>query len=136
MARSWYRQRDYRLITLWDGREALGRWVDGFPAFRFGMAPTGLATRRQLRTRGLCPGGREPYALLLWRRDKAWAYLYRLDLAKPKRVPTPAQSAALAKAMTARRVCRACGQDVGYCVPTSTRTCWNCSYDSEGEAAA
>ena len=98
--------------------------------------PTGLATRRQLRARGLCPGGAEPYALLVWRRDEAWAHLYRLDLAKPKRVPTPAQSDALAKAMAARRVCRACGQDVGYCVPTSTRTCWPCFNDSEVEVAA
>lgn len=136
MGRSVYRCREYRWIKLWDDREVLARSVEGFPAFGFGWAPTGLATRRQLRAQGLCRGGQEPYALLVWRRDEAWAYLYRLDLAKPKRVPTPAQSVALGKAMAARRVCSACGQDVGYCVPTSTRTCWGCSFNSEVEAAA
>ncbi|MGH3487467.1 MAG: RRQRL motif-containing zinc-binding protein [Actinopolymorphaceae bacterium] len=136
MGRSARRRREYVWFTLWDGRNVLCRWVDGQPAFRFRQAPTGLATRRQLRQAGLCPGGQPPYALLVWRRDDAWAALYRLDLAKPKRVPTPAQRAALAMAMEARRTCRECGEDVGYCVPTSTGTCWNCFWKSEEEAAA
>ncbi|GAA5033783.1 RRQRL motif-containing zinc-binding protein [Actinopolymorpha pittospori] len=126
MGRSFYRWRAFRWVSLWDGRQWSARYVDGLPAFPFHHAPSGLLTRRQLRERGLCPGGQEPYALLVWRRDEAWASLYRLDLAKPKRTPTAGQRRALAKAMAARRTCRACGRDVGYCVPTSTRTCSTC----------
>jgi hypothetical protein len=114
------------LIRLWDGLAWLGRWVDGFPAFGFRWAPSGLATRRQLRATGLCPGGQEPYALLLWRQGRRFAYLYRLDLARPKRVSTARQRTALDRAMARRRRCRTCGQDAGYCVPTSTQQCWTC----------
>jgi hypothetical protein len=45
------------------------------------------------------------------------AYLYRVDLAKPKRVPTAAQLAALGKALAARRTCPECGADAGYVIP-------------------
>lgn len=115
-----------RTVTLWDGREWLGYDVDGMPGFRFKWAPAGLATRRQLRELGLCPGGHEPYGQLVWRRGRRFAWLYRLDLAKPSRVPSPAQLAALGKAMAARRRCGACEQDAGYCVPTSDGRCWDC----------
>ena len=71
------------------------------PVFRWRLAPDGYATRRQLRARGLRPGGQQ------WppssngparRRGPLVAYLYRIDLAKPVRPMTPAQWAALAKA--------------------------------------
>jgi len=55
------------------------------------------------------------------------AYLYRVDLAKPKRVPTAAQLAALEKAMLARRTCPKCGTDAGYVISTYVGTCNRCA---------
>src|SRR5215211_4464811 len=108
--------------------------VDGLPAFRFRAAPTGLVTRRQLRAAGLCPGGHAPVAVLVWRRGRRRAWLYRLDVAAPKRQSSAAQVTALGRAMAARRVCCSCGRDVGYCVPTSTRQCWACFSVSDAAA--
>src|SRR5262245_61456644 len=100
--------------------------LDGLPAFEFRCAPAGLLTRRQLRAAGLAPGGHEPYARLVWRRDRRWAWLYREDLARPKRVPTPAQLAAVQAAMAARRGCAACGP-VSDGVRAAARLCGYCS---------
>ena len=75
-----------RWIELWNGQQALGWDHHGTPVFRFRWAPAGLATRRQLRAMRMSPGGQEPYALLVWRNGKRWAWLYRLDLASPSRV--------------------------------------------------
>lgn len=120
-------------IELWDGREELG-WIDnGLPTFPFGHAPSGLATRRQLRAAGLCPGGQDIWGQITWRRGKQWAGLYRIDLAKPKRNPTLSQRRALAAAMAARRRCTRCGTDTGYCLPTSIRRCWDCDKPSTTE---
>ena len=135
MSRPVYGWRQATLITLWDGRQAIGRWVNGMPAFFFRWVPEGLATRRQLRDMGLCPGGQEPYALLVWRSDKRWAWLYRVDLARPKRVPSPAQLEALEKAMAARRWCRMCRRDVGYCVSKKHGVCGDCAMVLEVGAA-
>ena len=117
------------VVTLaWNGQHWPGRIRDGIPTFRFRGAPPGLATRRQLRTRGLCPGGQDYVAQLLWRRGQRWAALYRLDLAQPKRTPTPAQRAALDRAMAARRTCRDCGTDTGFYLPRDAgRRCWRCT---------
>ncbi|WFE46358.1 RRQRL motif-containing zinc-binding protein [Verrucosispora sp. WMMD1129] len=98
----------------------------GFPTFPYQMAPTGLATRRQLRAAGLRPGGHDPVAQILWRRGKRIAYLYRLDLAAPKRVATPAQRQAIAKALRARRTCRDCGQVKPYYIPRRYGCCLDC----------
>jgi hypothetical protein len=97
----------------------------GLPAFDFHCAPTGLLTRRQLRAAGLAPGRQEPYARLVWRRDQSWAWLYREDLARPKRIPTRAQLEAVGKALAARQVCAVCGP-VPYCVRTTDRLCGDC----------
>jgi hypothetical protein len=97
----------------------------GLPTFDFHCAPSGLLTRRQLRAAGLAPGGQEPYARLMWKRDRRWAWLYRADLARPKRTPTPAQLEAVGKALAARQICAACGP-VGYCVRTTDRLCGDC----------
>jgi hypothetical protein len=112
-------------VALWDGRYWPGRMLDGLPAFDFHCAPAGLLTRRQLRSAGLAPGGQEPYARLVWTRDRRWAWLYREDLARPKRTPTPAQLEAVGKALAARRVCAHCGP-VSYCVRTTDRLCGDC----------
>jgi hypothetical protein len=98
----------------------------GIPTYPFKMAPTGLATVRQLRADGLRPGGQDVAAQLMWRKGKRVAYLYRLDLAKPKRQATAAQLAALDKALTARRTCPDCGQLKPYYIPRRTGTCLDC----------
>ncbi|WP_344315621.1 RRQRL motif-containing zinc-binding protein, partial [Fodinicola feengrottensis] len=77
----------------------------GLPTFPYRCAPEGMATVRQLRARGLRPGGQEIAAQIMWRRGRRVAYLYRIELAKPKRTATPAQLAAIDKALTARRTC-------------------------------
>lgn len=119
-------------VELPDGRVELG-WLDhGLPSFRFGQAPSGLATRRQLREQGLCPGGQDICAQLVWDGGRQWAGLYRLDLARPKRRPSLPQRSALERAMAARRRCRECGTDAGYCLPRTTRLCWPCEQAAEG----
>ncbi|MCP8706278.1 ferrous iron transport protein A [Streptomyces sp. AC04842] len=115
-----------------------------FPDFGFKQAPgavavlaalrgagptpmTGLATRRQLRAMGLSPGGQEPVARLIWRKGGRWAWLYRVDLAKPKRKPTLAQELALDKAMAARQTCPLCKRRYFACLPLKTLgSCLEC----------
>ncbi|MER7460941.1 RRQRL motif-containing zinc-binding protein [Micromonospora sp. NPDC126480] len=100
----------------------------GFPTFPYESAPSGLATRRQLRAAGLRPGGHDPVAQILWRHrsQRRVAYLYRLDLAAPKRTATPAQREAIAKALRARRTCRTCGVVRPYYIPRRTGCCLDC----------
>ncbi|SCG63252.1 RRQRL motif-containing zinc-binding protein [Micromonospora coxensis] len=97
-----------------------------FPTYRYRYAPDGLATRRQLRAAGLRPGGHDPVAQILWRRGKRVAYLYRLDLAAPKRTATPAQREAIAKALRARRTCAVCGLVQPYYIPRRYGCCLDC----------
>ncbi|MGI5377093.1 RRQRL motif-containing zinc-binding protein [Streptomyces sp. CA-251387] len=103
----------------------------GIPTYPWRYAPDGLATRRQLRARGLRPGGQPIAAQLLRprrRRAPLTAYLYRIDRAKPVRPMTPGKRAALAKAMRARRTCPACRTDAGYVIPGSLGMCVPCAY--------
>ncbi|MBO0811206.1 MAG: hypothetical protein J2P23_04080 [Microlunatus sp.] len=122
-------------VELWDGCSWPGRIEHGMPTFPFRCAPDGLLTRRQLRAAGLAPGGQEPWAQLVWRRDGRFAWLYRVDLAKPKRIPTPAQLAAVQAALAARRVCAECGP-VDHTVRTSDHLCGDCYTTLQGVAAA
>ncbi|GAA2842377.1 RRQRL motif-containing zinc-binding protein [Kribbella solani] len=123
-----------RSIDLWEGSEHEcwpGRLVDGTPVFGFRLAPPGLATRRQLRAKGLCPGRREPFARLVWKRGRRFAWLYVAAHAKPSRVPTPAQVSAWDKAMTARRTCAA-GHVAEHCVRLSDRLCGDHAVIADG----
>ena len=99
----------------------------GIPTYPFRFAPDGLATLRQLAAENLRPGGQSVVAQLMWRRGKRVAYLYRIDLAKPKRVATAAQLAALDKANRAKRVCPACGQLQDYQIPRRSGACLDCA---------
>jgi len=104
----------------------------GVPTYPWRLAPDGLATRRQLRARGLRPGGQDIAAQLMWHSRRygcrvRTAYLYRLDLAKPVRPMTAAKWAALAKANAARRFCPQCQREAGYTLPTSLGVCAPCS---------
>ncbi|MFD4551176.1 RRQRL motif-containing zinc-binding protein [Streptomyces sp. NPDC058246] len=110
----------------------------GIPTYPWRYAPDGLATRRQLRARGLRPGGQPIAAQVLrprYRRGPLVAYLYRVDRAKPVRPMTPGKRAALAKAMRARRTCPVCRTDAGYAIPTSLGMCVPCAYPEEQRAA-
>ena len=101
-----------------------------FPTYRWLCAPAGLATRRQLAARGLRPGRQPVQGQILWRFGARYgprvAYLYRIDLAEPKRPATARQLAALAEAMRVRRTCPECGTDVGYCLPRRWTACLDC----------
>jgi rubredoxin len=103
-----------------------GERYGGTPTYPFRMAPTNLATRRQLREQGLRPGGQEIAAQILWRRGDRVAYLYRIDQAKPKREATPAQRAAISKALAARRTCPKCGDVKDYYISTRNQMCGDC----------
>jgi hypothetical protein len=141
------RQRPITETTLpWNGQTVFcrGTW-DGLPVFGFrgrpGAVPAGLLTRRQLRAKGLRPGGQDPVALLVFRHAKPYrrqelCELFREELAVPVRAMTPAKWAAVEAAMQARRTCPQCQQDVGYCVPKSYGKCWNCFEDNEMPEAA
>jgi hypothetical protein len=103
----------------------------GLPTFWWQGAPAGYATRRQLRARGLRPGGQQIAAQLLWRGvgGTRTAYLYRLDLARPKRTASPAQLDAVQAALRARRTCPTCGELRGYYIPRSLGECLTCHDD-------
>lgn len=109
----------------------------GIPTYPWRCAPEGLATRRQLRSRGLRPGGQDVAAQILRprrRRGPLTAYLYRIDRALPVRPMTPGRWRAHAAMMRARRRCPECGQDAGYVVPASLGMCVTCA-DPEQRAA-
>ncbi|MFE2311904.1 RRQRL motif-containing zinc-binding protein [Streptomyces sp. NPDC059441] len=111
----------------------------GIPTYPWRLAPDGYATRRQLRARGLRPGGQPIAAQVLrprYRRGPLTAYLYRIDRAKKVRPMTPAKWAALAKANTARRTCPKCRTDAGYVIPTSLGMCVPCAYPDDEQRAA
>jgi hypothetical protein len=101
----------------------------GLPTYPYRWAPTGLLTMRQLRAKGLRPGGQEIAAQILWRHRKTRrvAYLYREDRSKPKRQATARQLVAIAKALKARRTCPTCGAEKDYCIPLSRGECNDCA---------
>ncbi|MFT2018149.1 RRQRL motif-containing zinc-binding protein [Streptomyces sp. 796.1] len=105
----------------------------GIPTYPWRLAPDGYLTRRQLRVRGLRPGGQPVAAQVMWRSRRSpagWrvAYFYRLDKARPVRPMTPGRVRALAAAMRARRTCPGCRTDAGYCIPRSLGLCVTCAY--------
>lgn len=108
----------------------------GIPTYPRRLAPDGLATRRQLRARGLRPGGQEMAAQLCWygRMDPATrtrpvrvAYLYRIELAVPVRPMTPGRQRAVDAMLRARRTCPACGVTYDYVIPVSLGCCPGCA---------
>ncbi|MER7577474.1 RRQRL motif-containing zinc-binding protein [Streptomyces sp. NPDC126514] len=94
-----------------------------------GPIPTaGLATRRQLRAMGLSPGGHPPVTRITWgKQGRRWAWLYAIELAVPKRIPTLAQELALDKAMAARQTCPLCKRRYYTVLPLKTLgSCLEC----------
>lgn len=100
----------------------------GLPTFWWRGAPDGYATRRQLRARGLCPSRQPIAAQILWAGIGGIraAYLYRIDLAQPKRTPSPAQLRAVGCALAARRHCPRCRRTQDYYIPRSLGECLTC----------
>ncbi|WP_406007621.1 hypothetical protein OG440_16775 [Streptomyces sp. NBC_00637] len=109
------------------------------PIYTWRLAPDGLATRRQLRAKGLRPGGQDVVAQIerpRYRRSPLVAYLYRIEAAKPVRPMTPARQAALDKANRARRTCPQCLRDAGYVIPAQLGVCVPCAYPDDEQRAA
>ncbi|MFD4570513.1 RRQRL motif-containing zinc-binding protein [Streptomyces sp. NPDC058467] len=116
----------------------------GIPTYPRKFAPEGLATRRQLRARGLRPNGQDVVAQILWhgRRDPRTrvrpvraAYLYRIDLAAPVRPMTPGRMRAVAAMMRARRTCSDCLVTYDFVIPTSLGCCPGCADNPAALAA-
>ncbi|WP_371670895.1 hypothetical protein OG985_26705 [Streptomyces sp. NBC_00289] len=111
----------------------------GIPTYPWRYAPDGYATRRQLRTKGLRPGGQPIAAQVMITNRKARtpriAYLYRVDLAKPVRPMTSRKWGALALAMLARRTCPRCQITYSYCLSTRHSICGLCIAAEEQRAA-
>jgi len=105
----------------------------GLPTYWWRGAPSGYATRRQLRASGLCPGRQPVAGQVLWAGvgGTRTAYLYRIDLARPKRPATPGQLRAVQAALRARRTCPTCGTVRPYCIPRSLGECVDC-HDQPG----
>lgn len=122
--------------TLWDGRTVFcrGTW-EGLAVFAWRgrpcAAPRGLLTRRQLRAKGLRPGGQDPVALLMFRHIKPFrrvelCELFREDLAVPVRPMTPAKEKALEAANRARRFCHTHQGHVDHVVRGPKKQCAAC----------
>ncbi|MFF1401077.1 RRQRL motif-containing zinc-binding protein, partial [Streptomyces sp. NPDC058287] len=116
----------------------------GIPTYPKRLAPEGLATRRQLRARGLRPAGQDVAAQILWhgRRDPRTrtrpvrvAYLYRVELARPVRPMTPGRWRAVHAMMRARRTCPDCQATYDFVLPTSLGCCPGCADDPVASAA-
>ncbi|MFF5496369.1 RRQRL motif-containing zinc-binding protein [Streptomyces aquilus] len=107
----------------------------GVPTYPWRLAPDGLATRRQLRARGLRPGGQPIAAQVMRVNHRAGgvrvSYLYRIDRALPVRPMTSRKWGALALAMLARRTCPQCQITYSYCLPTSLGMCVLCAYPDD-----
>lgn len=98
----------------------------GLPTYPWRAAPEGLMTRRQLTAAGLRAGG-QPVAAQVVRGRYLHAYLYRVDLAKPKRAASAAWYEATRKATAARRVCGTCKRDPGYIPSKRLSECNECA---------
>ncbi|MFJ8692839.1 RRQRL motif-containing zinc-binding protein [Streptomyces roseolilacinus] len=68
----------------------------------------------------LHPGGQEPVARTECRGGRRFAWLYRIDLAKPKLLMNLAKEAALDKAMAKHQTCGACGRRYFHGLPLKT----------------
>lgn len=100
----------------------------GIPTYPWGWSKhfdPDLATKAQLRQRGLSIAGLEVVAQLMWASRRAGsirgvrtAALYRPSLARPVRPLTPAQERSLARALLARHTCRDCERVWEVCLPT------------------
>jgi len=111
----------------------------GVPTYPWRLAPDGLCTRRQLRARGLRPGGQPVQAQVMRINRRAGnarvAYLYREDLALPVRPMTSRKWGALALAMLARRTCPNCRITYDFCLSRTHGICGLCLAAEQSSAS-
>lgn len=105
------------------------------PVFKRLCAPSGYATKRQLRAMGLRPGGQEPVAEVETRGPKN-GLLYEIARARPVRPMTLAKEYALDKAMAARQTCGTCGRRYFFVLPTSLKSCLECHDGTPADPAS
>lgn len=118
-------------VQLWDGTWT---WCygfrDGLPAWKWGTAPAGLVTKRQLWSQQLRRRrGQDPVGLLVFRKrgcGEQVGELFRIDLALPSRPRSARWLASIEAMRRAHRTCRRCGYEFGHYMPTSTWQCWDC----------
>jgi hypothetical protein len=135
------RQYPWVLATVpWSGcTQFIRGYHEGLPLLSWGIAPRDtLATYRQLRARGLRPGGADPVAVLYFHSRRGmrmvFASLYLISVAKPVRPMTDAKWVAIAAARLARCTCPTCPPEArvkAYCLPTSVGRCWQCQQTEE-----
>lgn len=114
------------------------------PTYPWGMAPEGMATKRQLRKKGLRPGGQEIRVQVLWwhggvrrdtgHRERRVAYLYVVADALPVRPMTPGRQRSVDAMLRRRRTCQSCGQEKPYCISRSLGECNECADYARGAA--
>ncbi len=108
---------------------------EGLPLLKRNCAPRDLlATARQLRARGLRPGGKDPVAVLVTKHPASgktnFSSLWQISECVPVRPQTPAKRASIARATQSRRVCRDCGEQAWKDLPYRFgRRCEACRYD-------
>ncbi|MGW7316128.1 RRQRL motif-containing zinc-binding protein [Streptomyces sp. NPDC054865] len=105
------------------------------PVFKRLCAPSGYATKRQLRAMGLRPGGQEPVAEVETRGPKK-GLLYEIAKAMPVRPMTLAKEFALDKAMAARQTCGTCRRRYFFVLPTSLASCLECHDGTPADPAS
>jgi len=115
-------------LELWDGRNVwCNGYREGLPWWKWRTAPSGLVTLSQLHARRLRRRPRQdPYGLLVWKRGRRTAELYRLDLAIPARSMSARWLASIEAMGRAHRTCRRCGRQFDRYLPTSTWRCAEC----------
>ena len=109
---------------------------DGLPRYPWRSGPLGLATRRQLRDRGLRPGS-PPIAVEVMRRrrgDEVVAQLYDVATARPDRTAARGLLAVVARAMESRRICPTCAEVRDYVIPRRNGECLDCAAPPPGSA--
>ncbi|SEG18383.1 hypothetical protein SAMN05216223_103536 [Actinacidiphila yanglinensis] len=97
------------------------------PVYAYRQAGYDLLARRQLRARGLRPGGHDPVAEIRWRRGRRVAYLYDPTRALPVRPMMSGRWRSHAAMMRDRRTCHTCRRDRGYVILRSLGCCWPCA---------
>lgn len=124
---------------IWMVYDPTGENHGGLPTYIWGVegahggAPEGLATRRQLSKMGLRKNRQEPVAQIMFKaRGRRRAYLYRIDLAAPKRPMTPAKWESVRTAARSRYRCSECQRtDLEY-IPQQAAPAWGRCNDCMG----
>jgi hypothetical protein len=106
------------------------------PVYPWGGTPAHLATRSQLRAKGLRPGRQGVQALVLWPSRRGgrpridgyrYAELFDTRRARPRIAMSDRRAASLAAALNARMTCPQCGVNRGYVPSARIGACNDCA---------